>query len=60
MHNPLPTAGSNRATGYAGRSVALGQFRQAGMRERGAMIWAKLDAQTAVECGTVVILELPL
>jgi signal transduction histidine kinase len=31
----------------------------AGMRERAAMIGGKLDVQTAVDYGTVVILELP-
>ena len=30
----------------------------AGMRERAAMIGAKLDVQTAVEYGTVFILEI--
>jgi signal transduction histidine kinase len=29
------------------------------MRERAAMIGAKLDVQTATDYGTVVILELP-
>jgi len=40
-----------------GRFVAQGHFGLAGMRERAAMIGAKLDVQTAVEYGTVVILE---
>jgi signal transduction histidine kinase len=43
-----------------GRFVAQGHFGLAGMRERAAMIGAKLDVQTAVEYGTAVILELPL
>jgi signal transduction histidine kinase len=41
------------------RFVADGHFGMAGMRERAAMIGAKLDIQTAVDYGTVVILELP-
>jgi len=41
------------------RFVAQGHFGMAGMRERAAMIGAKLDVQTAVDYGTVVILELP-
>jgi signal transduction histidine kinase len=41
------------------RFVAQGHFGLAGMRERAAMIGAKLDVQTAVDYGTVVILELP-
>ena len=39
--------------------VAQGHFGLAGMRERAAMIGAKLDVQTAVDYGTVVILETP-
>jgi signal transduction histidine kinase len=42
------------------RFVAQGHFGMAGMRERAAMIGGNLDVQTAVEYGTVVILELPL
>jgi signal transduction histidine kinase len=42
------------------RFVAAGHFGLAGMRERAAMIGGKLDVQTAVDYGTVVILELPL
>jgi len=42
-----------------GRFVAQGHFGLAGMRERAAMIGAKLDVQTAVDYGTIVILELP-
>ena len=41
------------------RFVAQGHLGLAGMRERAAMIGAKLDVQTAVDYGTVVILELP-
>ncbi|MFL7794997.1 MAG: sensor histidine kinase [Anaerolineae bacterium] len=41
------------------RFVAQGHFGLAGMRERAAMIGGKLDVQTAVDYGTVVILELP-
>jgi signal transduction histidine kinase len=41
------------------RFVAHGHFGLAGMRERAAMIGGKLDVQTAVDYGTVVILELP-
>jgi two-component system sensor histidine kinase DegS len=40
------------------RFVAQGHLGLAGMRERAAMIRAKLDVQTAVDYGTVVILEL--
>lgn len=40
------------------RFVAQGHFGLAGMRERAAMIGAKLDVQTAADYGTVVILEL--
>jgi signal transduction histidine kinase len=43
-----------------GRFVAQGHFGLAGMRERAAMIGAKLDVQTALEYGTAVVLELPL
>jgi signal transduction histidine kinase len=39
--------------------VAQGHFGLAGMRERAAMIGARLDVQTAADYGTVVILELP-
>jgi len=42
------------------RFVTQGHFGLAGMRERAAMVGGKLDVQTAVEYGTVVILELPL
>ncbi len=42
------------------RFVAQGHFGLAGMRERAAMIGAKLEVQSAVDYGTVVILELPL
>jgi signal transduction histidine kinase len=41
------------------RFVAQGHFGLAGMRERAAMIGARLDVQTAADYGTVVILELP-
>lgn len=41
------------------RFVAQGHYGLAGMRERAAMIGGKLDVQTAVDYGTVVILELP-
>jgi signal transduction histidine kinase len=41
------------------RFVAQGHFGLAGMRERAAMIGAKLDVQTASDYGTVVVLELP-
>ncbi len=41
------------------RFVSQGHFGLAGMRERAAMIGAKLDVQTAADYGTVVILELP-
>jgi signal transduction histidine kinase len=43
-----------------GRFVAQGHFGLAGMRERAAMIGAKLDVQTAVDYGTVVILHVSL
>ena len=42
------------------RFVSQGHFGLAGMHERAAMVRGKLDVQTAVEYGTVVILELPL
>jgi signal transduction histidine kinase len=41
------------------RFVAQGHYGLAGMRERAAMIGGKLDVQTAVDYGTVVVLELP-
>jgi len=41
------------------RFVAQGHFGMAGMRERAAMVGGQLDVQTAVDYGTVVILELP-
>jgi signal transduction histidine kinase len=41
------------------RFVAQGHYGLAGMRERAAMIGGKLDVQTAMDYGTVVILELP-
>lgn len=41
------------------RFVAQGHFGLAGMRERAAMIGARLDVQTALEYGTVVSAELP-
>jgi signal transduction histidine kinase len=41
------------------RFVSQGHFGLAGMRERAAMIGGKLDVQTAIDYGTVVILELP-
>jgi signal transduction histidine kinase len=40
------------------RFVAQGHFGLAGMRERAAMIGGRLEVQTAVDYGTVVILEL--
>ncbi|MCJ7661790.1 MAG: ATP-binding protein, partial [Anaerolineales bacterium] len=42
------------------RFVAQGHYGLAGMRERAAMIGGNLEVQTAVDYGTVVILELPL
>jgi signal transduction histidine kinase len=42
------------------RFVARGHFGIAGMHERAAMVGGKLDVQTAVDYGTVVILELPM
>jgi signal transduction histidine kinase len=41
------------------RFVAQGHFGLAGMRERAAMIGARLDVQTAADYGTVVVVELP-
>jgi signal transduction histidine kinase len=41
------------------RFVAQGHFGLAGMRERAAMIGAKLDVQTAIDYGTVVVLDVP-
>jgi signal transduction histidine kinase len=41
------------------RFVAQGHYGLAGMRERAAMIGGKLEVQTAVDYGTVVIFELP-
>jgi signal transduction histidine kinase len=41
------------------RFVNQDHFGLAGMRERAAMIGAKLDVQTAADYGTVVVLELP-
>jgi len=43
----------------AARFVAQGHYGLAGMRERAAMIGGRLEVQTAVDYGTVVILELP-
>jgi len=42
------------------RFVAQGHFGLAGMRERAAMVGGKLEVQTAIDYGTVIILELPL
>jgi signal transduction histidine kinase len=42
------------------RFVAAGHYGLAGMRERAAMIGGKLEVQTAVDYGTVVVFELPL
>ncbi len=42
------------------RFVALGHFGLAGMRERAAMVGGKLEVQTAIDYGTVIILELLL
>ena len=39
--------------------VAQGHFGLAGMRERASMVGGKLDVQTAIDYGTVIILELP-
>jgi signal transduction histidine kinase len=41
------------------RYVARGHFGLAGMRERAEMIGGKLEVQTALDYGTIVILELP-
>lgn len=41
------------------RFVTQGHYGLAGMRERAAMIGGKLEVQTAVDYGTVVIFELP-
>ncbi len=41
------------------RFVDQGHYGLAGMRERAAMIGGKLEVQTAVDYGTVVIFELP-
>jgi signal transduction histidine kinase len=41
------------------RFVAEGHFGLAGMRERAAMIGGHLEVQSAVDYGTVVILEVP-
>jgi signal transduction histidine kinase len=41
------------------RFVVRGHYGLAGMRERAAMVGAKLDVQTAADYGTVVIFELP-
>jgi signal transduction histidine kinase len=42
------------------RLVARGHFGLAGMRERAAMVGGTLDVQTAIDYGTVVVLEIPL
>jgi signal transduction histidine kinase len=42
------------------RFVAQGHFGLAGMRERATMVGGKLDVQTAIDYGTVIILKLPL
>ncbi len=42
------------------RFVAQGHYGLGGMRERAAMIGGQLEVQTAVDYGTVVVLELPL
>jgi two-component system NarL family sensor kinase len=42
------------------RFVAQGSYGLAGMRERANMIGGKLEVQTAIDYGTVVIFELPL
>lgn len=42
-----------------GRFVAEGHLGLAGMRERAAMIGAKLEVQSATDYGTAVVLELP-
>ncbi len=43
----------------AGNFMAQGHYGLAGMRERAAMVGAKLEMQTATDYGTVVIFELP-
>jgi signal transduction histidine kinase len=43
----------------SGNLVAAGHYGIAGMRERAAMIGGKLDVQTSLGYGTIVILELP-
>jgi signal transduction histidine kinase len=54
------TGGMGMAGGIdPGRFVEQGHFGLAGMRERAAMIGGKLDVQTAVDYGTVIVLELP-
>ncbi len=40
--------------------VAQGHLGLAGMRERAAMIGGRLEMQTAVDYGTVIILEIPI
>ena len=52
-------AESRRGTDAA-RFVAQGHFGLAGMRERAAMIGGRLDVQTAMDYGTVVVLEAPM
>ena len=42
-----------------GRFVAQGHLGLAGMRERAAMIGAKLEVQSATDYGTAVVLEIP-
>jgi signal transduction histidine kinase len=42
------------------RFVTQGHFGLAGMRERAAMIGAKLEVQSAPDYGTAVVLDLPL
>jgi signal transduction histidine kinase len=42
------------------RFVSQGHYGLAGMRERAAMIGGTLEVQTAIDYGTVVILELPI
>jgi signal transduction histidine kinase len=54
----IPNAGN--ADGLApGRFVAQGHFGLAGMRERAAMIGAKLEVQTAVDYGTAIVVQIP-
>jgi len=59
---PGGIAGGRATGGHAdlepGRFVAQGHFGLAGMRERAAMIGAKLDVQTAVDYGTAIIVQL--